>query len=146
LRDTGDIKYLGGNLCGILRVILCGREFTLSRVTSGYSNSLANCGNEVVGKLRKIPGGKPWKSIGGKPWKHLVKGTKKKGGTSCNIILGGNPWTHPGGKPWSTLIGKPMENVDNKGKPLLENCRQNDGKLGKPLTTSGGKPRRNNIH
>ena len=53
-------------------------KFTLSRVTSGYSNSLANCGNEVVGKLRKIPGGKPWKSIGGKPWKHLVKGTEKK--------------------------------------------------------------------
>ena len=36
--------------------------------------------------------------------------------------------------------------VDNKGKPLLENCRPNDGKLGKPVTTSGGKPRRNNIH
>jgi hypothetical protein len=110
LRDTGDIKYLGENLCGILGVILCGREFALTRVTSGYSNSLANCGNEVVGKLRKIPGGKPWKSIGGKPWKHLVKGTEKNGGTSCNIILGGNPWTHPGGKPWNTLIGKPMEN------------------------------------
>ena len=24
--DTGDITYLGGNLCGILCVILCGRE------------------------------------------------------------------------------------------------------------------------
>lgn len=95
-------------------------------------------------KLLENYAGKPWKSIGGKPWKHLVKGTEKNGGTSCNIILGGNPWTHPGGKLLVENNGKVL--VDNKGKPLLENCRQNDGKLGKPLTTSGGKPRRNNIH
>ena len=86
----------------------------------------------------------------------LSKARKKKRWNIMQHYFGRKPMDTPWWKTmehsdWETHGKLLVENngkalVDNKGKPLLENCRQNDGKLGKPLTTSGGKPRRNNIH
>ena len=119
---------------------------------------------KFLGKLRKWS---CWKTTQNPWWKTMEKHWWKTMETPCqrhrkkrwNIMqhyFGRKPMDTPWWKTmehsdWETH-GKPLvENngkalVDNKGKPLLENCRQNDGKLGKPLTTSGGKPRRNNIH
>lgn len=102
--DTGDIKYLGGNLCGILCVILCGREFTLSRVTSGYSNSLANCGNEVVGKLR-------WKTMEKHWWKTMETPCQRHGKKRWNIMqhyFGRKPMDTPW---WKTFGGKQRKSI-----------------------------------
>ena len=92
------------------------REFTLSRVTSGYSNSLANCGNEVVGKLR-------WKTMEKHWWKTMETPCQRHGKKRWNIMqhyFGRKPMDTPWwktmehsdwGNPWKTFGGKQRKSI-----------------------------------
>ena len=109
------------------------REFTLSRVTSGYSNSLANCGNEVVGKLRWKTMEKHWWKTMETPCQRHGKKTVEHHATLFWAETHGHTlvenfwwkttekywWTTKENRCWKTA-DKMMENLENHWQHLVE--------------------------